>query len=272
MITLVSVEQGNETRRFRGFASYLSDPNGVRRAIEMMRPVVTQHPLIRIGGDGDGGYLVPDDLEGITACFSPGVSDSSDFEDDLVRRVPMPCFLADGSVDNPPLKNPLFTFDKVFIGTDKRDGYIPFADWVTTKVNLADHSDMLLQMDIEGAEFDAIIDTDSDIWKHFRIILIEFHFLDRIFARGFESIYASLFAKLTKNHHVVHLHPNNCCGTIEHKGIKVPRVLEVTLIRKDRCTVQSKYVTLPHPLDQDNVATNPTLTITDVWFRPSPTE
>lgn len=272
MITLISFQQGEETRRFRGFASFLSHPDGVRRAIEMLRPVVTEHPLIRVGGDADGGYLVPDDLEGISACFSPGVSDSSDFEDDLVRRVPMPCFLADGSVNNPPLNNPLFNFDKIFIGTNKGDNHISFADWVTSRVNLAEHNDMLLQMDIEGAEFDVIINTDADIWQNFRIILVELHFLDRIFSRGFEDIYASLFAKLTKYHHVVHLHPNNCCGMLEHKGVEVPRVLEVTLIRKDRCTVKSQYVTLPHPLDRDNVATNPTIVMPDAWLRPSHSE
>lgn len=30
-----------------------------------IRPLTTNHPLIRIGGDADGGYLVPDDVVGI---------------------------------------------------------------------------------------------------------------------------------------------------------------------------------------------------------------
>ena len=36
--------------------------------------------LIRLGNDGDGGYLVPDDLNGIEACFSPGVAGNVNFE------------------------------------------------------------------------------------------------------------------------------------------------------------------------------------------------
>ena len=43
-------------------------------------PVKTEHELIRIGGSKDGGYLVPNDLSGIQACFSPGVSDLADFK------------------------------------------------------------------------------------------------------------------------------------------------------------------------------------------------
>lgn len=45
-----------------------------------VRPKKTNHLLIRIGGEGDGGYLVPDDLGGINSCFSPGVSFVADFE------------------------------------------------------------------------------------------------------------------------------------------------------------------------------------------------
>ena len=38
------------------------------------------YKLIRLGGRGDGAYLLPDDLQDIQACFSPGVSDSKLFE------------------------------------------------------------------------------------------------------------------------------------------------------------------------------------------------
>jgi hypothetical protein len=41
--------------------------------LERLYPVEGGHPLIRVGPDGDGGYLLPDDLSGIVACFSPGV-------------------------------------------------------------------------------------------------------------------------------------------------------------------------------------------------------
>lgn len=40
--------------------------------------------LIRLGPNGDGGYLVPDDLTGIEACFSPGVCATSEFENTVL--------------------------------------------------------------------------------------------------------------------------------------------------------------------------------------------
>jgi len=39
--------------------------------LRRVRPVTTDHELVRIGEARDGGYLLPDDLEGISYCFSP---------------------------------------------------------------------------------------------------------------------------------------------------------------------------------------------------------
>ena len=47
------------------------------RSIELLTrlyPYDSGHTLLRLGPNGDGGYLVPDDLDGITHCFSPGVA------------------------------------------------------------------------------------------------------------------------------------------------------------------------------------------------------
>lgn len=54
--------------------------------LESLKPIQTNHELIRVGGDGDGGHLIPNDLMGIDACFSPGVATTSDFENDLAAR------------------------------------------------------------------------------------------------------------------------------------------------------------------------------------------
>ena len=65
----------------------------------------------RLGPDGDGGYLVPDDLAGIEYTFSPGVSTESGFEAALAARGQR-VFLADYSVDGPAEANANFAFEK----------------------------------------------------------------------------------------------------------------------------------------------------------------
>ena len=83
----------------------------IAQFLSSVSPITTEHSLIRVGGNNDGGYLIPNDIENIDACFSPGVSNVANFENDLTK-LGIPCFLADFSVENPPFQNPLFDFEK----------------------------------------------------------------------------------------------------------------------------------------------------------------
>ena len=67
--------------------------------VKKLRPIKTKFPLIRVGSKNDGGYLIPDDLKGISTCFSPGVDINSSFENDLLMRKNINSHLADFSVN-----------------------------------------------------------------------------------------------------------------------------------------------------------------------------
>ncbi len=231
--------------------------------LDLVKPINTNHDLIRIGGDTDGGYLIPNDVENIDTCFSPGVSEVADFEDDLTKRG-IKCFLADYSVEAPPIKNDLFDFEKKYLGSKENEIFMTLESWVSKKA--PSKSDFILQMDIEGAEYGVICDTSSDTFKKFRVLVIEFHGLDRLFDRmGFELIELS-FTKILKNFEVVHIHPNNCSKPTECYGIIIPRVMEFTFLRKDRITQRSKSLSFPHKLDRKNVAKNADFALPKCWY------
>ena len=84
--------------------------------------------MIRIGAGGDGGYLIPDDLDGIEYCFSPGVNTTAAFEEELAARN-IGSFLADHSVSAPPLVRPEFVFDQKYIGATNSDTCMTTACW-----------------------------------------------------------------------------------------------------------------------------------------------
>jgi hypothetical protein len=88
--------------RWFDFLRLSTSAKELQQFIYPLRPVTCCKDLIRVGYDNDGGYLVPDDLEGIAACFSPGVGDRAFFETDLLDRFNIPSYLADKSVDGPP--------------------------------------------------------------------------------------------------------------------------------------------------------------------------
>ena len=63
------------------------EPQLLLNFVKKLRPVKTKFNLIRIGGAKDGGYLLPADLDGIAACFSPGVADTANFETELLMAL-----------------------------------------------------------------------------------------------------------------------------------------------------------------------------------------
>jgi hypothetical protein len=84
----------------RAFPTRQARRDVIEEFLTKLRPLTSGHALIRFGPEGDGGYVIPDDLTGIEACFSPGVSGISGFEMDCAERG-MKVFLADQSVDCP---------------------------------------------------------------------------------------------------------------------------------------------------------------------------
>ena len=201
--------------------------------VNLLRPEKVGASLMRIGSDGDGGYIVPDDLVGIVSCFSPGVGDNSDFEKDLASRG-IKCYLTDGTVENPPLSDPLFHFSKknlsVFPINSKE---IKFDNWINDNLDSLSE-ELILQMDIEGSEWGIILNTSDSLLQNFRIMTIEFHDLQLISTRlGFDLI-SNVLSKIHKNFAVVHIHPNNWRLPIRVHGIDVPPILEVTYLRRDR--------------------------------------
>ena len=67
--------------------------------LSLLRPEARKLPLARVGGNGDGGYLVPRNLVGISDCFSPGAENRKQFEDELVDRYGIRTHIADFSSD-----------------------------------------------------------------------------------------------------------------------------------------------------------------------------
>jgi len=243
----------------------LTDKNDLQSLFSKLHPVTCDKALIRLGPVGDGGYLVPDDLAGIEACFSPGVGFSSLFEKDCADRG-MKVFLADGSVDAAKYHHELFVFMKKYIGMVTDNHSMSIDDWV--KSSMPDsQSDLLLQMDIEGSEYEVLLTLSDDLLKRFRIILIEFHSLEELRSKAFFKIASQVFEKLLQTHTCVHTHPNNCSGLISYKGFKIPKVLEFTFLRNDRISSPSFAKIFPHPLDADNTEDKPSLPLPKCWYR-----
>jgi hypothetical protein len=241
--------------------------NDLRSALNLIQPKPSPVSLVRIGGSGDGGYLLPDDLDGLTACFSPGVAESANFELAMAEKG-IRSFMADYSVDDSPVANALFDFEKLFVATYSESGkFVRLDDWISRKKQTT--GDLVLQMDIEGNEWPILADVSAETLSRFRIIVLELHGMDNLLTNplGIE-IFTSVFRKLNDQFSVVHLHANNCCGALRYQGIDIPRVLEVTLIRNDRYKTSNQVFEsrIPNPLDSPNVPGRKELALSKEWL------
>lgn len=252
------------------------DEKRLLAAIDVLRPKPCPFPLLRIGGDSDGSYLLPDDLAGISACFSPGVNNTKIFEDHLADQYGIASHMCDKSSDpekfRTPLKEGKQTFIKKWLDINGGDDSISLQEWVET--SSPDTNDLLLQIDIEGAEYRNLLETPREILRRFRIIVIELHRLNQIIDPAtFAIVFEPFLNRLDQDFICVHAHPNNCCGeiTVPGIGINIPKVHELTFLRRDRLAAAAAgpliAPVLPHPLDiRSNAPRNPPLFLNEAWF------
>lgn len=245
--------------------------------LKVLSPKASPRPLIRLGGEVDGAYLLPNDLQGIKACFSPGVQNRKRFEDELCEAHSIPCHMCDYSSDVGAFSTPLIpgmqTFRKQWLEPGGKENSVRLEDWIQ-ECCPDPQDDLILQMDIEGAEYRNLLSSNEGVLQRFRIIVMELHGLQAALHKDkFENELAPTLRLLDKYFVCVHTHPNNCCGNFYCKELNeyIPNVLEATFLRRDRfkgfSNEQLIPPMIPHPLDIPfNVWYKPPLHLADNWL------
>ncbi len=224
------------------------DKEKIEKFLKKLKIIDSGHKLIRIGANKDGGYLLPDILGQIQYCFSPGVGNSTSFEDHLLKYN-IKSFLVDGTINykgkHDFLKKNLNTYN------DRKN--ITLDNWINKKILSNRNNKLLLQMDIEGSEIEIINNSSIDLLDRFKIIIVEFHDFDQIFSLLGLKIYNDLFDKILKTHNIVHIHPNNHSNTFNFLYNEIANINEITFINKKDCKYVKKIkYNLPHKLDFKN--------------------
>ena len=225
-------------------------------------PFDTGHKLIRLGGSLDGGYLLPNVLDGIQVCLSPGTSGNTSFENQLSTQYGIKCLLCDPDDEKEDLDlDSRNEFDKMSLSYENTATSFTINGWLS-KYQLDDLYPLMLCMDIEGMEVQVINHlTDNDLNK-FRIITLELHYLHLLHSQEQpDYVFALLKAvdKLSKFFDCVHFKPNTTCpfGVTTSDGTvhTLYHCVEVTYLHKqlrNQNPVSSKFLDLPNDLDQPN--------------------
>ena len=200
------------------------------------------YPLIRIGSDLDGGYWVPDALTDIEACFSPGYGGTKTFEDHL-DLLGIESYICDPTFNEILELSERQKFRNVRLASQSiiMENKINLSDWLKLE-GFETSNNLILQMDIEGAEYDILNHASHDTISQFKIIVIELHNLDSLFiSDNFSELFNHCINKLKRNHTLVNCDVNNAGGFHSYKFKKFPKVIELSFLRKDSFS-NEKYV------------------------------
>jgi hypothetical protein len=230
---------------------------------KMFRPYNLGYNLIRVGSKNDGGYLIPNILDKINCCISPGVGHTNEFEKDLAIRG-IRSFMVDHTVDpnSHLVKNFDFTKKKLHVFCDSKN--ITLDNFFLSKIKNQDSP--MLQMDIEGDEYLTILATSNEVLDRFKVIIIEFHNLEKVTNKSVFELYNGSINKILKYFDICHIHPNNGNRNfLVTNKLKIPQVLEVTFLNKKLSKYKKPVTNLPHKLDA-RCDLNKTETILDGLF------
>ena len=230
-------------------------------------------PLVRVGGKIDGGYVMLDSLAPptVTAAYSLGVGHDVSWDVDVAGRG-IDLFMYDHTVKQLPVPVPRARFVRTGIR-----GRQPVAGQKTIGEVLADNGhlgrrDLVLKMDIEGAEWPVLDEVSSETLSCFAQIAVEFHGMGQaLMPEGHAWISAAL-GKLAKTHQPVHVHGNCNVVPVWIGGLVLPPVLEVTYVR--RADHAGRFVprdeVFPTELDRSNSAQLPDLYLGRTFSSPRP--
>ena len=206
--------------------------------INLLRPLDLGYNYIRLGGKTDGSYIVPEILDEIKYCFSAGYGGDCSFEKDLEKHN-IKSFLADYSFDAPTeLKN--FEYSKKFIKSFSNQKSIDINSWIEKPISLEEKK-MILQIDIEGSEYEVLHSISEKNLRRFDILIIEMHNLFMLNNQIFYKYFLSCIEKIKNSFEVFYLQPNNCCGTSNFDGVIFPNILEITFLNKSKVNQKEQF-------------------------------
>ena len=227
-----------------------------RKFLQLLRPHRADGVAKRrFGGNADGGYVMLDDFGDARTAISLGIGDDVSWDLDIADRG-LRVVQFDHTVDRPPREHPNFAFNRARIiasraprGSNGTQGDVTLGD-ILARSDVADGTDIIAKIDIEGGEWDVLAQADSAALSRLRQVAIEFHDVPSFTEPSWRRTALAALAKLMSTHVCVHIHGNNWTPFTVIGGIPFPIGFEASFARRaDHAFVPSAEV-FPTELDR----------------------
>lgn len=204
----------------------------LRQVAALIRPMTAEGlELVRVGGNHDGGYVMANDFT-VGGAISVGVGPDVTWDQAVAARG-IPVAMFDPTVRKLPDSVAQGRFFKVGIGgAEPIPGYRTLPGLVEL-AGFSRNSDLLLKVDVEGAEWESIAALEGSDLEQYRQMAFEFHGLKGLKNAKQGELITAVLEKLARNHIPIHVHANNYDELVRFDRNWFPNSVEVTYVRKD---------------------------------------
>jgi hypothetical protein len=220
---------------------------------------------IRLGQDGDGGYVLLDDFATVSGALSLGISDDCSWDLEIAARG-INVHQYDHSVDGPPTGHPRFWFFKKMISAQMSDQSDTLGS-ALAKLPPPEAGHIVLKIDIEGYEWEVLDAASPDELARFSQIVGEFHSFSNLLDPTWRARAQRVMRKLHSVFDVVHVHANNYGPLLVIANVPVPEALEVTLANRAMYHCEETDELFPTAIDQPNLEERPDIFLGNLRFR-----
>ena len=245
LIPLRNALKLDEPNRVQRFITSLDYYNAIQDLLHIYR--ADGFGLTRTGSKGCAGYVMLDDFSGEKIAYSFGIGEDVAWDKDMASRG-YDVFMYDHTIDGLPEHNSRFHWSKLGIADGiAQDDRLRTLDELIAANHHEDKRDMILKIDVEGAEWGFLRQTSSETLSKFSQIIFELHSINHHEDR--ELILGGL-RKLNMTHRLVHLHSCNWGWHMSIGGKNFPTVYEASYVLKDKYNIVDDYdPCLPLDLD-----------------------
>ena len=161
---------------------FLNEVNTNLEYYELLRAALKVKKIIgkrfvRLGKANDGGYIMVDnfDASGNAIAYSFGIANDVSWDLDMARRG-YDIFMYDPAIETLPIENDKFHFFKEgILGIEVPEKSMHTLNYFLKRNGHEDKQNMILKMDVEGAEWSFLSTVTAETLNKFDQILFEFH-------------------------------------------------------------------------------------------------
>jgi hypothetical protein len=221
----------------------------IRAALSLITPMkALNRSKARVGREGDGGYVMIDDLDGGGVCYSIGIGPDVSWDIEMAQRG-WTVYQYDHTVGEPPSLHPNCHFYPIGIAPADDAPNLKRLDTILKQNGHTDRTDMVLKVDVEGSEWRCFECLEPGFFGRFRQFIAELHWMDHLIVPDFRFRFRQVLNSVRRTHECVHIHANNYSKIVVTQGIPIAEVYEVSFVRR------SDYIFVenddPFPTDLD---------------------